>query len=164
MEEKNHRLRAAHIITQLELGGAQRNTLYTLGHLAPKRFAPVLLCGRGGILDEETKGAAWATHFVRFLGRSVNPLKDPLAFLAIYRLLRQIKPHIVHTHSSKAGILGRVAAYLAGVPVIIHTFHGFGFTPEQSAPVRTFYVLLEKICARLSTHLIFVSKDNEEEA
>src|SRR5258708_36189079 len=53
MERTNLKLRVAHIITQLELGGAQRNTLYTLSHLAPDRFEPMLICGRGEILDEE---------------------------------------------------------------------------------------------------------------
>jgi len=87
-----------------------------------------------------------------------------MALVSIYRLLRQLKPHLVHTHSSKAGILGRVAAYFAGVPVIIHTFHGFGFTPEQPSLLRRMFVQGERFCALLSAHLIFVSKDNEEEA
>ncbi len=158
------KLRVAHIITQLELGGAQQNTLYTVGHLNSEHFEPLLICGPGGILDEEAKAGAWPTHFVRFLARPVNPAKDILAFVAVYQLLRNLKPHNVHTHSSKAGILGRLAAYLAGVPIIIHTFHGFGFTPGQSGPVRRLFILLEKACARLSTHLVFVSRDNEEEA
>ncbi len=157
-------LRIAHIITELELGGAQQNTLYTLSHLNPEHYEPLLICGGGGFLDEEAKSAAWPTHFVHFLTRPVNPFKDFLALVAIYRLLRNLKPHIVHTHSSKAGVLGRIAAYLAGIPVIIHTFHGFGFTPGQSGPVRHLFILLEKACAKLSTHLIFVSRDNEEEA
>jgi glycosyltransferase involved in cell wall biosynthesis len=84
--------------------------------------------------------------------------------VALYRLFRQRKPQIVHTHSSKAGILGRIAAYMAGVPVIIHTFHGFGFTPQQKPKTRRLFVTLEKWCARLSTHLVFVSQDNIAEA
>jgi len=158
------KLRVAHIITQLELGGAQQNTLYTVGHLNSDLYEPILICGPGGILDDEAKKGAWPTHFVRWLVRPVRPWKDVLALIAIYRLLREMKPHIAHTHSSKAGILGRIAAYVAGVPVIIHTFHGFGFTPEQPDWLRAFYVWIEKCCAFLSTHLIFVSKDNEEEA
>ena len=105
MEGTNHKLRVAHIITQLELGGAQRNTLYTLSHLSSERFEPLLICGRGGILDEEANAASWPTHYVRWLVRSINPIKDVFAFIALYTLLRRLKPHIVHTHSSKAGIL-----------------------------------------------------------
>ena len=157
-------LRVAHIITQLELGGAQRNTLYTVGHLDRKSYEPILICGQGGILDEEAKAGSWPTHFVRWLVRPVNPMKDLAALVFLYRLLREIRPHIVHTHSSKAGILGRIAAYLAGVPVIIHTFHGFGFTPDQPGWLYRLFIWLERFCAMLSTHLIFVSRDNEEEA
>jgi glycosyltransferase involved in cell wall biosynthesis len=158
------KLRVAHIITQLELGGAQQNTLYTLGHLNRDLYEPVLICGPGGILDAETQKGDWSTHFVQWLVRPVRPWKDVMALISIYQLLRKLKPPIVHTHSSKAGILGRIAAYFAGVPVIIHTFHGFGFTPHQIKPVRRLYVTLERFCALLSTHLVFVSKDNEEEA
>src|SRR5438874_2309973 len=114
MDASNHKLRVAHIITQLELGGAQQNTLYTIAHLDPQRFEPLLLCGPRGILDEEAAKGDWPTHFVRWLVRPVNPFKDVLALFSLYQLLRRLKPHIVHTHSSKAGILGRLAAYLAG--------------------------------------------------
>lgn len=164
METANSKLRVAHIITMLELGGAQRNTLYTVGHLDPQRFAPVLIAGKRGILDKETQGAAWPTVFVWPLVRAVNPFLDIPALIILYRHLRRLKPHIVHTHSSKAGILGRIAAYLAGVPVIIHTFHGFGFTPGQKSFVRRFFIRMEKFCALLSTHLIFVSEANRSEA
>lgn len=158
------KLRVCHIITQLELGGAQQNTLYTVSHLDPDRFEPILLCGEGGILDEEAGKGSWRTVFISFLVRPVKPWYDSPALRQLYRNLRELKPHIVHTHSSKAGILGRIAAYLAGVPVIIHTFHGFGFTPAQWGWVRRLYIWLEWLCARLTTHFIFVSQDNLEEA
>ncbi|MFA5974714.1 MAG: glycosyltransferase family 4 protein [Elusimicrobiota bacterium] len=158
------KLRVCHIITQLELGGAQQNTLYTLSHLDSNRFDVSLICGAGGFLDEEAKRGNWPTFFVSSLVRLIRPIQDLLALLSLYRLLRQQKPHIVHTHSSKAGILGRIAAYLAGVPVIIHTFHGFGFTPKQAPGLRKIFIALEKFCALLSIHLIFVSEDNRTEA
>lgn len=158
-------MKVCHIITQLELGGAQQNTLYTLGHLDPARHELVLLCGRGGLLDAEAvQSARWRTMFVPGLVRPLNPWQDLRALLHLFRLLRREKPAIVHTHSSKAGILGRLAARLAGVPVIIHTYHGFGFTPVQSALVRAFYVAAERLAARWTTHVIFVSRDNMEEA
>jgi glycosyltransferase involved in cell wall biosynthesis len=156
--------RVAHIITQLEFGGAQQNTLYTVGHLDPERFEPILISGPGGLLDDESRKGSWSTEWVRDLVRPVNPWKDLRALIALYTILRRRRPAIVHTHSSKAGILGRIAAYLAGVPVIVHTFHGFGFTPGQSAWVRRFFILLERLCAHLSTHLVFVSQDNLNEA
>lgn len=158
------KLRVVHIITQLELGGAQRNTLYTVNHLDPERYAPFLLCGRGGLLDQEARQAAWPTHFIHGLVRPLRPWRDAYALYALYIKLRDLKPHIVHTHSSKAGILGRVAAYLAGVPVIIHTFHGFGFNAQQKPLIRWLFVTLERLAAPLSSHLVFVSEANRKEA
>jgi len=157
-------LRVAHIITMLELGGAQGNTLYTVTHLDRKQVEPFLICGRGGMLDDDALKGNWPTHFLDSLVRPLHPIKDVVAAIQMYRLLRLLKPQIAHTHSSKAGILGRIAAYLAGVPVIIHTFHGFGFTPDQPRWLHTLYVWAEKFCAKLSTHLIFVSEDNRQEA
>jgi glycosyltransferase involved in cell wall biosynthesis len=158
------KLRVVHIITQLELGGAQGNTLYTMEHLNTEDFEPFLFCGRGGILDKEARRASWPTHFLSGLVRPLSPFRDAQALYEIYTKLRDIKPHIVHTHSSKAGILGRVAAYFAGVPVIIHTFHGFGFNAQQKPWTRWLFVTVEKWCAALSTHLVFVSKANQSEA
>ena len=71
---------------------------------------------------------------------------------------------ILHTHSSKAGILGRIAARLAGVPIVIHTFHGFGFNDQQKPWIRSFFIWLERKIAPLATKLVFVSKSNEDEA
>jgi glycosyltransferase involved in cell wall biosynthesis len=76
------------------------------------------------------------------------------------RRLRRRRPLIVHTHSSKAGILGRLAARLAGVPIVIHSIHGFGFHDRQAAPLRAALLLLERAAARLTTHFIAVSRAN----
>jgi glycosyltransferase involved in cell wall biosynthesis len=162
--DSNYKLRVAHIITQLELGGAQRNTLYTVEHLDGSRFEPCLISGIGGILDNEANLLKIPHFFVPALVRPVRPIKDVRALITIYRLLRHFKPDVVHTHSSKAGILGRIAGYLAGVPVIVHTFHGFGFTPAQNRIVRALFILIERFCAMLSTHLVFVSEHNRQEA
>ena len=88
-------------------------------------------------------------------------------FLIIFELasaLRKLKPDILHTHSSKAGIVGRMAGWLAQVPVVIHTYHGFGFNHRQKPWTRGVFVFLEKWVSRLSTKLIFVSKSNQLEA
>lgn len=155
------RLRVCHVITLLELGGAQRNTLYTLRELDRRRFEAALISGPGGLLDEE----AAAIPDLLFetcpsLRRSVRPAVDARALLDLYRRLRRLRPDLVHTHSSKAGILGRLAAALAGVPIIIHTVHGWGFTPLQSAAKRHLFVYLERIGAQLTTKLIAVSEAN----
>jgi glycosyltransferase involved in cell wall biosynthesis len=81
-----------------------------------------------------------------------------MALIEIYSILKKIQPHIVHTHSSKAGIIGRIAAYLQKTPVIIHSVHGFSFSPLQSYFKRKFYMWAEKKVARKTTHFIFVSE------
>ncbi len=152
-----------HIITMLELGGAQQNTLFTVSHLDPARFRPVLITGEPGPLDEEARNLAGVEfHQVPSLVRAIRPLADLRALLALARLLRRLKPAIVHTHSSKAGILGRLAARLAGVPVIIHSIHGFGFTRYQPAPVRRLLIALECLAARVTSRFFAVSEANRQ--
>lgn len=156
------RLKVVHIVTRLDLGGAQQNTLHTVRSLDASRFEPILLCGEGGYLDAEVRReAGLRTIFLESLVREVSPMRDLLALLEMRRIFAAERPDIVHTHSSKAGILGRLAAALAGVPAIVHTYHGFGFHDRQNAAVRTLYVLLERLCALVTTRLIFVSHANQ---
>lgn len=161
----NGKIACVHIITKLELGGAQDNTLYTLKNLPPEKYNKVLITGTGGIRDEEAINATeYITYFVSSLRREINPVLDFIALCKLFRLLRKIKPHIVHTHSSKAGILGRWAAYFARVPLIIHTFHGFGFNDFQNPIKRWILVRIERIIAIVTKSLIFVSRDNMKTA
>jgi glycosyltransferase involved in cell wall biosynthesis len=151
------RIVVAHLVTKLEFGGAQINTLYTAEHLDPERFDAYLLCGPGGMLKSRL-GEADRLRIVPALGREIRPGKDLRALFQLVRLLRRIRPQIVHTHSSKAGILGRLAAALAAVPVVIHSVHGFSFSPHQSFFKRSFYRFAEKACRRLTDHFIFVAR------
>jgi glycosyltransferase involved in cell wall biosynthesis len=155
------RLKVVHIITKLELGGAQQNTLYTVTHLNRSLFEPYVISGPGGILDDEVREYQdVAVQFCGELSRPIRPLADFQAYQHLREQLRQIKPDVVHTHSSKAGILGRLAASNENVPVIIHTYHGFGFHKHQSAGMFKLYVALEREACRRSNHLIFVSREN----
>ena len=150
-----------HIITKLELGGAQQNTLFTVGHLDRTRFRPVLITGEPGLLDAEARALAGVEfHQIPHLIREIRPWSDLRALLSLYRRLRQIKPAIVHTHSSKAGILGRLASWMAGVPIIVHSIHGFGFTSYQSPLQRRVLTTAEKLVARLTAAFIAVSEAN----
>ncbi len=159
-----NKLRVCHLITMLEFGGAQQNTLYTVEHLDREEFEPSLIAGPGGLLDEKA-AALDGVHFETCpnLLRPVRPGRDLVALLDLKRRLERIAPHVVHTHSSKAGILGRAAALLARVPIIVHTVHGWGFTPLQSAPKRAFFVGLERLGAFGTSQLIAVSAANAEE-
>src|SRR5206468_714257 len=87
-----------------------------------------------------------------------------LAFFKLWRLFRRERPDIVHTHSAKAGIIGRWAAKLAGVPFIFHTAHGFGFNDVQRPGVRKFYISLERFTAKITTKLFIVSYANADKA
>ena len=151
----------AHIITKLELGGAQQNTLFTVSHLDPRRFRPILITGEPGMLDDEARGLSGVEfHQVPSLVRPIQPAADLRALLGLTRLLRRLRPTIVHTHSSKAGILGRWAARLAGVSIIIHSIHGFGFTPGQQPLLQRLLIGLERATGRFTTRLIAVSDAN----
>lgn len=155
-------IKVAHIITRLDFGGAQANTLYTASALDRRRFDAFIVSGPGGILEGRAEPGRLIA--ARRLVREVNPVKDLAAVLELRTILSGLKPAVAHTHSSKAGILGRLAAAAAGIPVVIHTFHGFGFHPRQSFLKRSLFILLEKFCARFSDALIFVSRSNMETA
>jgi glycosyltransferase involved in cell wall biosynthesis len=154
--------KVVHLITRLDLGGAQQNTLHTVRHLDPSKFEAVLVCGPGGMLDEETKDLR--VVMIDSLVRDISPFRDLLALLELTKVLLAERPEILHTHSSKAGILGRFAAALAGVPRVVHTYHGFGFHDRQPAFVKSLYVFLERVCARFTDVLVFVSRSNIEYA
>ncbi|MEW6542980.1 MAG: glycosyltransferase family 4 protein [Nitrospirota bacterium] len=154
----------AHILTKLELGGAQQNTLFTVAHLDRARFRPILIAGEPGLLDEEARSLAGVEfHQVPSLVRQINPLLDLRALLALTRLLRRLRPTIVHTHSSKAGILGRWAAKLAGVPIIVHTIHGFGFPSSRHPLLRRTLIAAERAAARVTTRFFSVSEANRRQ-
>lgn len=147
------------IVTKLELGGAQKVAIDLCQKLDRTKFETFMICGLGGILDDETSHKI-KIYFVKDLIRELNPIKDLKAFIEIYKILKKEKPDIVHTHSSKAGILGRFTAFVSGSKNIIHTIHGFPFNDTQSFFKRNLYIYLEKICAKISKILIPVSTEN----
>ncbi len=152
------------IITMLELGGAQEVVLFTVANLDRTKYRPVLLAGPGGLLTEEAKALPGvAVEIVPSLGRPIRPWRDLRALVELVRLLRRHQPQVVHTHSSKAGVLGRWAAWLAGVPVIVHTIHGFGITPSQPAWLRALLIGLERFTGLITTYWIAVAEANIEE-
>ncbi|MBP7796079.1 MAG: glycosyltransferase family 4 protein [Elusimicrobiales bacterium] len=154
------KISVVHIITKLELGGAQENTLYTVENMDKNIFDVILVSGMGGMLDERARKSGVKTFFIKELRREISPFNDLAAFLKIFFLLRKIKPDIIHTHSSKAGIIARAAGFLAGVKKIVHTYHGFGFNDFQKFYIRWLYIFLERISSLFTDFIIFVSNDN----
>jgi glycosyltransferase involved in cell wall biosynthesis len=143
----------------MELGGAQVNTLYTFETLNPSIFETFLLSGDKGLLNKKVKKGD-AFFIIPDLIRNIRPLRDVRAFFQIRKKLKTIQPHILHTHSSKAGFLGRLAGHIAKVPVIIHSVHGFSFSPFHSFIKRFIYTSVEKLTAPFTTHFIFVSRQD----
>lgn len=148
-----------HVITKLELGGAQEVALYAVSHLDRSKFRPLLVTGPGGLLTDEAQTLPGVeVHILSALARRVHVLADLVAFVELIHLFRRLRPTIVHTHSSKAGILGRWAAWCARVPVIIHTIHGYGITPAQPPWLRRVLILLERMTGWITTHWIAVAQ------
>lgn len=157
-------MRVTHIITRLIVGGAQENTLATVAGLRRIPGLEVHLIsgpttGPEGSLEAEVPDLTIVPELVR----PIHPLKDLQAVRKLETILLQQKPDVVHTHSGKAGILGRLAARRAGVPVIIHTIHGPSFGKFQNAPANFVFRSAEKIAARATTHFIVVADAMKEQ-
>ena len=132
-------MRIVHIITRLIVGGAQENTLlscegqHDLGHDVTLITGPAL--GPEGSLLDRARAYGYRLETLDEMRRSILPLKDFRTYHRLVARLRELKPDVVHTHSSKAGIIGRWAAHRAkhaGKPLIVHTIHGLAFTASTS--------------------------------
>jgi glycosyltransferase involved in cell wall biosynthesis len=154
-----------HVITKLELGGAQKMALMTLERLPRDRYELGLVSGPEGLLvDWANRIPSLTRVWNQWLVRELRPVKDALALLNLWLLFRRERPEIVHTHSAKAGIIGRWAAKLAGVPLVFHTVHGFGFNDFQRPAVRNFYIALERLTTKITTKVFMVSYANADKA
>jgi len=152
-----------YVITKLELGGAQKQLLSLIRELDKERFRPFLFTAEEGLLIPEALSINGLTLIKsRCLERAINPLKDIPVLLELCRLIKNNKIDIVHTHSSKAGILGRWAARLAKVGAILHTVHGWSFHDYQSKLKRRFFVWLEQLSAKFTDRIIVVSHHDRE--
>jgi glycosyltransferase involved in cell wall biosynthesis len=155
------RAKVFHIITKLDLGGAQKVTLMTLERLPRDRYDLTLVTSPDGLLvDWANRIPGLKRIWIPSIVREMRPLKDLAALLKLWGLFRRERPQIVHTHTAKVGILARWAAKLAGVPYIFHTSHGFGFNDFQSGIERSFYIGLERLTAKITTRLFMVSYSN----
>jgi glycosyltransferase involved in cell wall biosynthesis len=155
-------VRVLHVITRLILGGAQENTLLTVEGLMREPGVEVLLVtgpalGPEGELFRRVREHGTPCEVIDELRREVHAGRDLKSLLKLVRIIRRFRPEVVHTHSSKAGILGRLAARLCGVPAIVHTIHGLPFHPYESRRNNLIYVLAERLASRWSTRIISVA-------
>lgn len=160
------RIQVLHIITRLIVGGAQENTMLTAALLDTDRYAVDVISGPQtgpeGSLIEEVRARGVPLTIEPMLLREINPVKDLRALIRLTRFIKRGHFTIVHTHSSKAGILGRWAAWLARTPIIVHTVHGWGHTERQHPLVRQLYIILEKLTLPITDKLIVVTPRDVE--
>ena len=147
------KVKILHIITRLDMGGSAQNTLDTCLHIDHRKYNVSLVYGlshESNMTDEERtkvesklhRGRGFGVEFIPLaeLVRRIDPIKDLKALYSLIKLIKQKRPDIVHTHSSKAGALGRLAAKLANVPYIVHTPHGHVFYGHFRPAVARFFL------------------------
>ena len=170
------KIKTLHIITRLDKGGSAENTLLTTLGLDRNKFDVVLVKGLSiesemsseekesvdkGLRQAELANIKLIT--ISSLIRRISPFIDLKALFKLYKIIRQEKPDIVHTHTSKAGILGRLASFFARVPVVVHTPHGHIFYGYYGKVKTNFFVLLEKLMASITDRIITLTKKEKLE-
>lgn len=162
-------MRVVHIITRFIVGGAQENTLWNIIDLRDRHGDEVVLLhgpttGPEGSLLGEVDRRGLRREEIPSLIRSISPRRDIAAARLLRKRIEQLKPDVVHTHSSKAGILGRWAAWESKVPAVIHTIHGLPFHPYESRFKNAVYRLAERWAARRCHRLITVADAMRDQA
>ncbi|MEY4324123.1 MAG: hypothetical protein RIS24_294 [Verrucomicrobiota bacterium] len=156
-------MRVSHVITRLIVGGAQENTLSSvlgLGRIPDWEVELISGPTRGpeGSLEPMARAVPGLLHLESCLVRPVHPVLDALAYLRLRSHFRRTRPQIVHTHSGKAGIVGRFAARHAGVPRVIHTIHGPSFGPFQGGAANAVFRGAERAAGRQTDHFVVVAE------
>jgi glycosyltransferase involved in cell wall biosynthesis len=160
------KIRVLRIINRFNLGGITYNVSY-LSRYLPEQYETLLIGG------PEEKGEGSSLFIPESLGltpqvieemrRSVNPVQDLLAYFRIKKIIKEFKPHIVHTHASKAGAVGRLAAIHCGVPVIVHTFHGHVFHGYFNRFISSAVRATERFLASRSSAIVAISNIQKTE-
>jgi glycosyltransferase involved in cell wall biosynthesis len=160
------RVKVLRVIARLNVGGPALHVAYLTAGLAERGFDTTLVAGTlaRGEASMESAAERRGVHIetIEQLHREIAPLRDARAVVRLARLIRRERPAILHTHTAKAGAVGRIAALLAGKarpPIIVHTFHGHVLR-GYFGPVKTFgFRLLERLLARMTTQLVAVSPE-----
>lgn len=150
-------IKVAQVITQSEMGGAQKHVLLLSSLLREKGYEVTVFAAPGGEMIEELKKMNIGFMEVPDMVREINPIRDLKATLFLYKKFKEEKYDIVHCHSSKAGLIGRLAAKLAGIKKRIYTVHGFVFNEPMGRVKKWAYTVIEKFGGLLSSDIIAVS-------
>ena len=161
------KIKVLRIIARLNIGGPAIHVVLLTAGLNKERFDSSLVFGsvepgEGDMSYLATEGGM-RTFSVPELGRSINPIADLIAFAKVYSIIRREKPHIVHTHTAKAGTIGRIAAVLAGVPVKVHTFHGHVFYGYFNKPATAYFLWIERMLARFTDRIVAISPRQKDD-
>ena len=166
------KIKVIHSITRMDMGGSAQNTLLTALNHDPQRYSVCLI--KGSTLEsamtkaeiklvedqlETAKKQGIKIINVPSLVRRISPINDVRACFALFRHIRKIEPHIVHTHTSKAGVLARLAAWMARVPVIIHTPHGHVFYGHFARSLSSIFLQMEKSLGKITHHQIALTPE-----
>lgn len=153
------KIKVLHLITNLPPGGAQDNTIFTVNLHDKERYEVWLATMPGGTKLAEVNPEV-KIRLIPTMRWEISPWFDFLTLVDLYRFIRKERFDIVHTHISKAGILGRFAAWLARTPIVVHTIHTFAFHDFQPKWKNWLYIMLERIAARMTYRLVAVSSLN----
>jgi glycosyltransferase involved in cell wall biosynthesis len=157
------RIRVLRVIARMNVGGPAYHVSLLSGRLDPARYDTLLVSGRvgpgEGSFDELARRYGAHHEMLDALGPELDPVRDLRSLLALVRIVRRVRPHIVHTHTAKAGMVGRLAARLGGGPrpIVIHTYHGHVLSGYFGRLQEGFYRLLERGLGRISDRLVAVS-------
>ena len=160
-------IRIVRIIDRLNVGGPTHHVTLLTRWLEPRGYRTILIkgCVAAGEIEMTDVIAETGVHPVSVptLGRELSWLDDTRSFIALFRLIRRARPDIVHTHKAKAGLVGRIAAHLAGVPVVVHTFHGHVFRGYFGPFKSHLAVTVERILGSLTDGIVTVSPSQRRE-
>lgn len=159
MIRRTPKTRVLHIITRLISGGADENTIFSIRGLQKNGYKVDLLVGGESQLKIIQDNDDIHIIILKELTRNINPIKDLIAFFKIFCYIRKNNYAIIHTHTAKAGFLGRLAAKCSGAPIIIHTLHGITFHEFLNPIIKNIYILLEKITGSFTQKLVTVGED-----
>ncbi|MDP3789587.1 MAG: glycosyltransferase, partial [Candidatus Omnitrophota bacterium] len=161
------KIKVLRIITRMNIGGPARQAALLSSELGKKDFDCMLLTGSlpesEGDMNYIAAESGIKPVIIPDIGREISFLSDISAFFKVYSLIRKEKPQIVHTHTAKAGSIGRLAAKMAGVPVIIHTFHGHVFHSYFSPSKTNFFLAIERILASFTDKIVTISERQKDE-
>jgi len=161
------KIKVCHIIAKMVYGGASLGTFHLIERLDQNVFECTILCGsqseQEGDLLPKIKKSVSGVIIIPEMIREINPLKDMITFIKLVAIIKRNKYDIIHTHGSKAGAIGRLAAAICRTPIILHTIHGWGLKAGDLC-ARTLFRFVERLVASFTTMLLFQTKSDVEEA